>query len=96
MLGKTIAKLTEIQRGEGLTDKEMAKRLGCSRQLWQMTRTEKVPLSNTILKCISKNFPELNKDVLNFLSCDGDGLSSNVINNPLKRFLVGLLARIRK
>ena len=96
MQGKPIAKLTEIQREAGLTDKEMAKRLGCSRQLWQMTRTGRIPLSNTITRCISKNFPELSRDVLKFLSCDGDGLSSSVINNPLKRFCVGLLARLRK
>ena len=96
MLSKPIATLIGMQNREGLTDREMAERLGCSRQLWQMTRTGRIPLSNTITRCISKNFPELNKEVLKFLARDGDGLSSDVIKNPLKRFFVGLVERIRK
>jgi len=107
MQGKPIAKLIDIQVREELTDREMAERLGCSRQLWQMTRTGKIPPSNTIIKCISQNFPELHQDILNFLAQDGDRLSKEGAQNPpkqpseaqgrgLKRFCVGLLGRGKK
>jgi len=71
-----------------------------------MTRTGKIPPGNTIVKCISKNFPELHKDILKFLVQDGDGLSRKGAQNPpkqpseaqgwgLKRFFVGLLGRVK-
>ena len=107
MLSKPIAKLSEIQNKGELTDTEMAERLGCSRQLWQMTRTGRIPLSNTIIRCITKNFPDLHQDVIYFLAQDGDRLSQKGDRNPLrqpsepqggglKRFCVGLLRRIKK
>lgn len=97
MLSKPIAKLAEMQSREGLKDREMAKLLGCSRQLWQMTRTGKIPLGNTMLECISRNFPGLHKDVLKFLSRNGDKSSRNADKNPIvKRFFTGLLGRLGK
>lgn len=65
-----LTKIKEIQSREGLTDAEMAKRLGCSRQLYQGVRSEKVPLGSKILKGISSAFPELQADILIFLSSD--------------------------
>jgi DNA-binding XRE family transcriptional regulator len=105
MNGELIAKLIEIQARAVLTDKEMAKQLGCSRQLWQMTRTRKIPPSNTIIKCISKNFPELHSDLIKFLAQDGDELSNSGAQNPtrqpsrtqgrgVKEFCVVLMAKI--
>ena len=106
MISKPIAKLIDIQVREELTDKEMADQLGCSRQLWQMTRTEETPLSMTMLKCVCKNFPDLNQDVIYFFTGNGDKSSNDAVKNPLrqpseaqgrglKRFFVGLLGRIR-
>jgi len=105
-LSELIGKLKYMQVQEGLTDKEMAIRLGCSRQLYQMTRTGKVPPGNKIIKGISTSFPELQQDVIYFLSNNDNRMSDNA-NNPLKctsepqgrglkGFLVGLLGRIRK
>lgn len=107
MISKPIAKLIKIQIKEKLTDKEMAVRLGCSRQLWQMTRTGKTSLSNTLIKCIYKRFPKLKRDVENFLNHDGDRLSREGDRNPLKqpsqpqgkglkKLCMGLVARIRE
>jgi len=75
MLSKPITTLVEIQNKEELTDKAMAERLGCSRQLWQMTRSGKIPPGNTVIKCISKNFPELHLEVIYFLSQSADRLT---------------------
>jgi len=105
-MSELISKLQYIQANEGLADKEMARRLGCSRQLYQMTRTGKIPPGNKILKGISIAFPELQQDVIYFLS-NNDNVLSNNVKNPLtqpsepqgwglKRLLVGLLGRLRK
>lgn len=75
MLHGPIKKLAEIQNKEGLSDGKMAKRLGCSRQLWQMTRSGETPLGMTVLKCILRRFPELVQTTLIFLSGDADGLT---------------------
>lgn len=52
----------------GLSDKEMAGRLGCSRQLYQKTRAGMTPVGHKILKGISTTFPEFQPDILIFLS----------------------------
>lgn len=101
-----IVKLRDIQLARGLTDTKMAKQLGCSRQLYQMTRTGKIPLGNKILKGISSVFPELQQDVIYFLSSDDKKLSDTAKYPPrqpsepqgrgLKRFCVGLLAVVKR
>jgi transcriptional regulator with XRE-family HTH domain len=65
-----LTKLKEIQSREGLTDSELAKRLNCSRQLYQGIRTGKIPLGSKVLKGISIAFPELQADILLFLASD--------------------------
>jgi len=90
-----IGKLRGIQVREGLNDEEMGKRLGCSRQTYNSTRLGKIPLGMKILKGISPAFPELKQDVEIFLSRDANNCPVNA-NNPVKRFFVGLLERIRK
>jgi len=102
-----ITKIKTLQLKERMSDREMAERLGCTRQLYQMTRTGKIPPGNKIIKGISAAFPELQQDVIYFLSNDADKSSINATKNPLrqpsefqgwwlKRFCVGLLARLRK
>jgi len=106
MIPKVIGRLRDIQLSKRLADMEMARQLGCSRQLYQMTRSGKIPLGNKILKGILTTFPELEQDVIYFLSSNDKKLSDNA-KNPLKqpsepqgwglkRFCVGLLGRIRK
>jgi len=107
MQGKPITKLVDMQTREELTDREMAERLGCSRQLWQMTRSGKIPPGKTIIKCITKNFPELHQDIIYFLAQSADKLSNNGAENPprhlsepqgkgIKRFCVELIGRLRR
>lgn len=73
---KFIDKLKQIQSANGLTDLEMAQRLSCSRQLYQKTRTEQIPLGNKILHGVIRAFPEeLNKDAIYFLTSDAHQLA---------------------
>jgi transcriptional regulator with XRE-family HTH domain len=67
MSSKLITLLTQVQLREGLNDVQMSKRLGCSRQLYQMTRTGKVPPGVKILKGAASAYPELKDDVIYFL-----------------------------
>ena len=105
-LPDVVKKLKGIQVREGLTDAKMAKLLGCSRQTYQATRAGDNPPGNKILKGVSTAFPELQKDVLVFLSND-DKMLSNTAQNPLKqpsgaqgrglkRFFVRLLGKLAK
>ena len=86
---------------------DMAERLNCSRQLYQGTRSGKIPPGNKILKGISIAFPDLQEDVIYFLSNDANRLPEGANRNPLKtsseprgrgirKFCVGLIGRIRK
>ena len=108
---KLVSKLKEIQVANGLTDGEMAKRLNCSRQNYQKTRTGEIPLGNKLLKGISTAFPGLRKDVKAitnriFLSCDANRIPEGATKSPLKqlseaqgrglkRFCVGLIRKLR-
>ena len=80
-----ISKIKEIQEREGLTDVEMARRLGCSRQLYQGTRSGKIPLGRKILNGIMTGFPELKKDVIYFLTNDANKSPKDANKNPPKQ-----------
>ena len=43
-------KVVRIQNSQGYTDTEMAEKIGCSRPLYQRTRTGKVPVGGTFLR----------------------------------------------
>ncbi len=68
-----LTELLAIQKKEHLTDKkcftdeEMATKIGCSRQLYQMTRTEKIPVGFKILEGAVRAFPELQRSAIYFL-----------------------------
>lgn len=101
-----VSKLKDIQAREGLTDAEMAERLGCSRQLYQGTRTEKIPIGRRVIGGIPKAFPELQDDVLVFLSIDANNSphiaqsipkkSSEAKGIRFKMFLRDLLWRLKR
>jgi len=73
---KFIDKLKQIQSDNSLTDLKMAQRLGCSRQLYQKTRTEQIPLGIKILRGVINAFPEeLSKDAIYFLTNEAHQLA---------------------
>ncbi len=45
-----LQKIIQIQNANGYSDQEMADKIGCSRPLYQRTRTEKIPVGGTFLK----------------------------------------------
>lgn len=80
-----ISKLKGIQKDKGLSDREMAEKLGCSRQLYQMTRSGKIPLRHKVLQGISIAFPELQPDILFFLSSNANKLPNEANTNDTSR-----------
>lgn len=63
-----IEKLKQIQGQQALTDGQMAEKLGCTRQLYQATKTGRIPIGLTILKGATKAFPEVIGDAIIFLT----------------------------
>ena len=45
-----LEKVVRIQNTQDYTDSEMAQKIGCSRPLYQRTRTGKVPVGGTFLR----------------------------------------------
>jgi len=45
-----LQKIIQLQNGGGYSDQQMAEKIGCSRPLYQRTRTEKIPVGGTFLK----------------------------------------------
>lgn len=77
-----VDRLREIQKEKSYTDLEMAQLIGCSRQLYQMTRTNKVGLGAKILKGAVSVFPQLVGDAYIFLTGNEDIVSKGVDNVP--------------
>jgi imidazoleglycerol-phosphate dehydratase len=45
-----LAKIVQLQQKQGLSDQQMARKLGCSRPLYQRTRTGRIPVGGRFLK----------------------------------------------
>jgi imidazoleglycerol-phosphate dehydratase len=45
-----LAKVVQLQQKQGYSDQQMARKIGCSRPLYQRTRTGKIPLGGRFLK----------------------------------------------
>ena len=45
-----LQKIIQMQESNGYSDQQMADRIGCSRPLYQRTRTSKIPMGGTFLK----------------------------------------------
>lgn len=45
-----LQKIIQYQNSNGYSDQKMADKIGCSRPLYQRTRTEKIPMGGTFLK----------------------------------------------
>ena len=62
-----------LQKQGDQSDYAFARMIGVKRPLWQLTRTGKLPIGITLLKAIVQTYPELNIDVLDFLSGSDHG-----------------------
>jgi imidazoleglycerol-phosphate dehydratase len=49
-LNEVLEKVVQLQHSKGYTDEQMAAKIGCSRPLYQRTRTGKVPVGGTFLR----------------------------------------------
>lgn len=65
-----LQKLTDKQKKLEMTDAVFAAKLGVSRQLWQFTRTERMPIGQKVIAGTCRAFPEMIPDVLIFLGKD--------------------------
>ncbi len=45
-----LKKIIQLQKSKGYSDQEMAAKIGCSRPLYQRTRTGRIPMGGTFLK----------------------------------------------
>jgi imidazoleglycerol-phosphate dehydratase len=45
-----LGKIVQLQQKQGYSDRQMAKKIGCSRPLYQRTRTGKIPIGGRFLK----------------------------------------------
>lgn len=45
-----LKKIVQMQNSQGYSDQQMAEKIGCSRPLYQRTRTGKIPVGGTFLK----------------------------------------------
>jgi len=103
---KLIERLVELQNKGGndkpYTNSQMARLLGCNRQLYQATVSGKIAIGLTILKCAVRTFPELKGEVLIFLSDDVDILTNNVTKgtdhkgNAFKRLVSNFCLRLKR
>jgi hypothetical protein len=56
--------LRGIQEREGLTDTEMALRLGCSRPLWNLIKNDRRAVSDATAIAAARAWPELTRALL--------------------------------
>ena len=63
-----LARVVMIQNSQGYTDEEMASKIGCSRPLYQRTRTGKVPVGSAFLR-----------GAIGFLSQESDNIRTAVV-----------------
>jgi imidazoleglycerol-phosphate dehydratase len=47
---QVMEKITQYQKSHGYSDQQMAEKIGCSRPLYQRTRTGRIPIGGTFLK----------------------------------------------
>ena len=52
-------RLLQIQRREGLTDAQVAERLGIARSTWTEVRNDRLPMSDRVQLAAVRAFPEL-------------------------------------
>jgi imidazoleglycerol-phosphate dehydratase len=58
---RVLQQIIKLQNDNNWSDQEMADKIGCSRPLYQRTRTGKIPMGGTFIKGAMKVLSELNK-----------------------------------
>ncbi len=78
-LGDILEKVVQFQNARGYTDEQMADKIGCSRPLYQRTRTGKVPVGGTFLRGAMK-----------LLTSETDNKRSAVVNRETSETSIAL------
>ena len=93
-----LALIRLMQVAECMSDRQFAKKLGISHQLWQMTRTKKRDIGLVLLKAIVKAYPVLNRNVLLFLAGPGYTIkpSEYAQDSLFRRLLYRLISYIKR
>jgi imidazoleglycerol-phosphate dehydratase len=93
-----LQRIIELQNKQGFSDQQMAEKIGCSRPLYQRTRTQKIPMGGTFLKgamdLLAVQVPEGRKASVKrdtretniSLELDIDGTGSWAITTGIKMF----------
>ena len=58
---RVLQQIVKLQNDNNFSDQEMADRIGCSRPLYQRTRTGKIPMGGTFIRGAMKVLAELNR-----------------------------------
>ncbi len=67
-----LEKLIDRQRSAGLSDRDMATRLGVSSPMWTMVRMGKANMGVRMLGGVVRSYPDLIPEVVFFLRGDRD------------------------
>lgn len=78
-LTEILGKIVQLQNSRGYTDEQMAQKIGCSRPLYQRTRTGKVSVGGTFLRGAMK-----------FLESEANNRRSAVINRDTSETNIAL------
>jgi len=93
-----LQKVIQLQESNGFSDQQMAEKIGCSRPLYQRTRTGKIPMGGTFLKGAMKLLESLaiegRKSIIKRdtretninLELNVDGTGNWAINTGIKMF----------
>lgn len=67
-----LLKAVEKKQKEGqFNDSAFARKLGIARPIWIEAKTKKRPIGMTLLKAITRTFPDLSGEIIEFLKDDG-------------------------
>ena len=58
---RVLQQIIKLQKDNNYSDQQMADKIGCSRPLYQRTRTGKIPMGGTFIRGAMKVLAELNK-----------------------------------
>lgn len=73
-----LTKLADIQRREGWSDGQMARRIGLSRPQWNLVRNGRRPLTHATALRAAGAFPELTRDLIDLAA----GSVNTAANTP--------------
>lgn len=80
-----LTKVTDIQNREGLTDGDMAARLGISRWMWNRIRNGHKPFDDKLAVRAAGVWPELTRDLLDRASASVSVVPERTNATPARR-----------